>query len=257
MNKYEKRMNWILNRRRKLGVLKKSGGTTEKHHIIPRSLGGTDSSENLIELTTREHFLVHYCLWKMYPKDSAESRKMVKAFTMMAATPSSAGKKRYLNSRLYAAAQVQKSKAMSIAQKGSKNSQAGSQWIYCYDKSDPHNKTKRQERKIKKDDEIPEGWHSGRKMTRLRDCANPKCTEVFQTRSAKKKYCQLSCQPTKQNMVERNKKAFIEKFKECGVMSAALMHSIGRSAVGDHAVNARKILEEEGLIHLLKLNRKE
>lgn len=35
---------------------------TEKHHIIPKCLGGDDSKENLTVLTAREHFLVHYIL---------------------------------------------------------------------------------------------------------------------------------------------------------------------------------------------------
>jgi len=38
----------------------------EKHHIIPRSLGGKDSNDNLIQLTAREHFIAHLLLAKMY-----------------------------------------------------------------------------------------------------------------------------------------------------------------------------------------------
>lgn len=37
----------------------------EKHHIIPRSLGGIDNEENIIILTFREHFLCHLLLTKM------------------------------------------------------------------------------------------------------------------------------------------------------------------------------------------------
>ena len=39
---------------------------TEKHHIIPRSMGGSDHSDNLILLTGREHFIAHVLLWKSY-----------------------------------------------------------------------------------------------------------------------------------------------------------------------------------------------
>ena len=39
---------------------------TEKHHIIPRSLGGDDSSTNLVELTAREHFICHWLLTKIH-----------------------------------------------------------------------------------------------------------------------------------------------------------------------------------------------
>jgi len=37
----------------------------EKHHVIPRSLGGIDSKENLVRLTAREHFVCHLLLTKM------------------------------------------------------------------------------------------------------------------------------------------------------------------------------------------------
>ena len=31
----------------------------EKHHIIPRSLGGNNSKNNIVSLTAREHFICH------------------------------------------------------------------------------------------------------------------------------------------------------------------------------------------------------
>lgn len=40
---------------------------SEKHHIIPRCLGGSDNKENIVLLTYREHFLCHKLLCKMYP----------------------------------------------------------------------------------------------------------------------------------------------------------------------------------------------
>jgi hypothetical protein len=36
----------------------------EKHHIIPRSLGGTDDLSNLVKLSPREHFICHLLLTK-------------------------------------------------------------------------------------------------------------------------------------------------------------------------------------------------
>ena len=38
----------------------------EKHHIVPRCLGGTDDEQNLIRLTYREHFIAHWLLVKIY-----------------------------------------------------------------------------------------------------------------------------------------------------------------------------------------------
>jgi hypothetical protein len=40
-------------------------GYTEKHHIIPKSLGGTNDKSNLVVLTAREHYLCHILLVKM------------------------------------------------------------------------------------------------------------------------------------------------------------------------------------------------
>jgi hypothetical protein len=43
----------------------------EKHHIIPRCIGGTDAKENLVELTAREHFVAHQLLIKIYPEEAS------------------------------------------------------------------------------------------------------------------------------------------------------------------------------------------
>lgn len=40
-------------------------GYKEKHHIIPKSFGGSNTKENLVELTAREHFICHWLLVKM------------------------------------------------------------------------------------------------------------------------------------------------------------------------------------------------
>jgi hypothetical protein len=34
-------------------------GYTEKHHIVPRSMGGTNKKSNIAILTAREHFIAH------------------------------------------------------------------------------------------------------------------------------------------------------------------------------------------------------
>jgi hypothetical protein len=41
----------------------------EKHHIIPRSIGGNNDSSNLVNLTAREHFVCHWLLTKMVDGD--------------------------------------------------------------------------------------------------------------------------------------------------------------------------------------------
>lgn len=44
-----------------------SEGYIEKHHIIPRCLGGTDDKINLVALYPEEHFLAHQLLVKLHP----------------------------------------------------------------------------------------------------------------------------------------------------------------------------------------------
>lgn len=44
-------------------------GYVEKHHIIPKCLGGSDEIDNLVILTSEEHFLAHLLLTKIYPNE--------------------------------------------------------------------------------------------------------------------------------------------------------------------------------------------
>ena len=41
-------------------------GYVELHHIVPRSLGGSDDPGNLIALSARDHYFAHCCLAKIY-----------------------------------------------------------------------------------------------------------------------------------------------------------------------------------------------
>ena len=40
-------------------------GYLEKHHIIPRSLGGANTKDNIAKLTAKQHFICHLLLTKM------------------------------------------------------------------------------------------------------------------------------------------------------------------------------------------------
>ncbi len=56
-------------------------GEHERHHIKPKSLGGTNEIENLVCLTFKEHFLAHWLLFKF--TFGEDRRKMACAFHMM------------------------------------------------------------------------------------------------------------------------------------------------------------------------------
>lgn len=42
-------------------------GYKEKHHIVPKCLGGSDDAENIAILTAREHYFAHQLLVKIHP----------------------------------------------------------------------------------------------------------------------------------------------------------------------------------------------
>lgn len=69
----------------------------EQHHIVPKSLGGNDSRDNIARLTTREHYIAHLLLLKMCDKPE-HRRSMAFAFFRMR---SSNGESRRSPSRLY------------------------------------------------------------------------------------------------------------------------------------------------------------
>lgn len=58
---YKKIYDEIIYRRK----LERPDGYTEKHHVVPRCLGGSDESDNMVALTAREHFICHWLLVKM------------------------------------------------------------------------------------------------------------------------------------------------------------------------------------------------
>ena len=67
----------------------------EQHHIVPKSLGGTNIAENLVKLTAREHYVAHLCLVKF--TTGQDRQKMLNAVRLM----SSSTNRYHHNQRLY------------------------------------------------------------------------------------------------------------------------------------------------------------
>lgn len=61
-NKYT---NWYFSIIKAAQARNKVDGYCERHHIIPRSLGGSDYETNLVELSAKEHFICHRLLVRM------------------------------------------------------------------------------------------------------------------------------------------------------------------------------------------------
>ncbi len=84
----------------------------EQHHIIPRSLGGSDYKSNLVFLTAKEHYICHLLLVKMCI-DPKHKQKMFCAINIYINTH---GKK--CNSKLYIMIRENVAKQLSMIMKG-------------------------------------------------------------------------------------------------------------------------------------------
>lgn len=45
-------------------------GYTEKHHIVPKCIGGNDKKDNIVSLTPKEHYICHRLLCEIYPDET-------------------------------------------------------------------------------------------------------------------------------------------------------------------------------------------
>lgn len=77
-NKYSKCYKAIIDRARSRN---KPIEYCERHHVLPKSLGGNVSKSNEVWLTGREHYICHLLLTKMV--DGINRRKMLYAFMLM------------------------------------------------------------------------------------------------------------------------------------------------------------------------------
>lgn len=113
-NKYTKWYFNIVN----AGRSTKYPGYTERHHILPRAMGGTNQLSNLVDLTARQHFICHLLLTKM-----SDNKRMALALSRMMG-----GGKRYTprSSKIYEMCKRKASEAM----RGAGNPMFGVSQIY-------------------------------------------------------------------------------------------------------------------------------
>lgn len=117
----------------------------EKHHVVPRCMGGCDSDKNIVELTPEEHYIAHLLLVKIYP----DHKGLVWAAIMM--TGHNNGKRN--NNKLYGWLR-RKFQEVSKDRTGNKNGSYGTIWINLVGTT--------KNRKIDKEQPIPNGWKKGR-----------------------------------------------------------------------------------------------
>ena len=102
-------MNWkniYLNLMNKAQLRNKPDCYCEKHHVIPKSIGGTDEPSNLVWLTAREHLIAHR-LWVRFETDPQKRRKAQSALWSMVTMRSKDNGGRIIpNSRVYEEAKI-------------------------------------------------------------------------------------------------------------------------------------------------------
>jgi len=124
----------------------------ENHHILPKCLGGTDSNDNLVKLTAREHFIAHLLLIKIYP----DKFGLIKAISIMCAFSHKNFDRGASLNRMYGWLRKKLSECMSECQSGERNSQYGTMWV-----SDVKNKISK---RVTKANGVPEGFVKGRNI---------------------------------------------------------------------------------------------
>ncbi len=91
---YKKIYNQIIERAQNRNL----EGYSERHHIIPKCMGGLDEKMNLVNLTAREHFLCHMLLCEIYPQNNKLRHAL---FLMAIGKQKFDGKKYVISSRTY------------------------------------------------------------------------------------------------------------------------------------------------------------
>jgi hypothetical protein len=113
-NKYTRIYNNIIERAK----ARTTSGYVENHHIIPRSLGGSNNKSNLVALTAREHFICHLLLTRI--TQGQDKKKMIRAVFYLTGR-GKADRNNYIkSSRLYENLKTQLSAIVSEQKKGCK-----------------------------------------------------------------------------------------------------------------------------------------
>lgn len=165
----------------------------ERHHIIPRCLGGSNDSNNIVNLTPEEHYVAHQLLCKIYPMN----RKLIHAACMMTVS------NRYVvrNNKLYGWLRRQLSDSAKLRTRTT-NGSTGKPWY--------HNPVDNSSGKFIPGSE-PAGWMLGRVPKSIYRCSICGTVIAGQTR----KYCSL-CKPKKKKTifrVQKIKDAFTDEEK--------------------------------------------
>lgn len=224
----------LLIERAKLRILE---SYTEKHHIVPRCLGGNDEKENIVKLTPEEHYVAHQLLVKMYP----DKPSLIYAANMMSVDSSKTGRdnKRYGWLKRKYIAECRK-------RKGKKNPSYGKFWYHC-----PNTLSNG---KFLPED-VPAGWSKGR----VPPAKNTSCTVCGDdTGGPKAQWCPKH-RPKKEKTVFRKAKAkdnFSLEEKKLALLkhNGNIRQALFSLGLNDSGAHYRKMKEIKALVYPLATN---
>lgn len=75
---FEKTYNDLVESRKYRGVIRKKNDNLNKHHIVPKCMGGKDEESNYVLLTFREHIIAHMLLHRIHPKSNELSYALLR-----------------------------------------------------------------------------------------------------------------------------------------------------------------------------------
>lgn len=113
----------------------------EKHHIVPKCLGGTDDRLNLVRLTPEEHYLAHQLLTKLHPTHKGLAKA---AHMMRTGRPTN---------KYYGWIRRRFANAQRASVIGESNPCHNTRLIF--------NLAEKKTKRISKDEVLPEGWSEG------------------------------------------------------------------------------------------------
>lgn len=90
-------------------------GYQEKHHIIPKSLGGSDEATNIVSLSAREHYIAHLLLVRI--TEGVNKSKMINAWFRMSCQGNHPAFS-FITSRRFERARIQFAESAGWATKG-------------------------------------------------------------------------------------------------------------------------------------------
>jgi hypothetical protein len=160
----------------------------ERHHIIPKSIGGDNKHSNIVLLSPREHFIAHLLLVKMQIKGSVEYYKMLRALSALSFFKTGInGVGRITSSRMFEYYRVRWRESMKHARDGLVLINDGNNEKWC---------------KLKN---IPEGWVRGMTERHKKRISE---TNIGRTGTNKgKKFSKDHCRKISQSMKGKNKGA--------------------------------------------------